>query len=133
MRHLLLSRAIAPVCLAVLAGAGIADETGEETYRNHCASCHGTAGEGGGPLAELMTVPVPPLNTLAQQNDGTFPMLLVVHTIDGRNEKRAHGSPMPIWGAAFKTDAQRAGNPAADLAARGRILSLASYLESIQK
>jgi len=133
MRFQPVFRAIIPVALALMAGAATADELGEATYRDNCASCHGVAGTGDGPLAAMMTVPVPPLNTLSQQNGGTFPMLLVVHTIDGRNETRGHGNPMPVWGATFKSEAQAARNPATDLAARGRILSLAYYLESIQQ
>jgi len=125
-------RAIAPFALVLSAGGASADELGEATYRENCASCHGAAGGGDGPLAEVMTVPVPPLNTLSQQNGGIFPMLMVVHTIDGRNETRGHGNPMPVWGATFKSAAQAARNPATDLVARGRILSLAYYLESIQ-
>lgn len=133
MRQTLVFQAIAPVLLAMIASTALADDIGEATYMSVCASCHGETGDGDGPLAALMTVPVPPLNTLAQQNGGTFPMLLVVHTIDGRSKKPGHGSQMPVWGAEFKAGALEANDPAADLAARGRILSVAYYLESIQK
>lgn len=133
MRQTLVFQAIAAVLLAMVASTALADDIGEAAYMDNCASCHGTAGDGDGPLASLLTVPVPPLNTLAQQNGGSFPMLLVVHTIDGRNDKRGHGSRMPVWGTEFKADALVARSPAADLAARGKILSVAYYLESIQK
>lgn len=133
MKYRPLARTLFPVCLALCAFTAQAEELGEATYLENCATCHGTTGDGDGPMAEALTVAVPALNTLSQQNGGSFPMLLVVQTIDGRSTTRAHGNPMPVWGAAFKVGAVAEGNPAADLAARGRILSLAYYLESIQK
>lgn len=111
----------------------LADEVGRTEYMNSCASCHGEAADGNGPLAELMTVPVPPLTTLSAQNDGVFPMLRVIHTIDGRPGIKGHGYPMPVWGQRFKADVGNAGPYGAESVVRGRILSLALYLSSIQE
>lgn len=81
-----------------------------------------------------MTVEPPDLTTLSADNGGSFPMLDVIHVIDGRTELRAHGGPMPIWGAIFKRQALMEGAMgAAEAEARGRILSIAYYLESIQR
>lgn len=63
------------VCLGTAASA---DDLGKQEYMNNCASCHGESGMGQGPLAELMTVDVPSLTTLAANNDGKFPMLDVI-------------------------------------------------------
>ena len=120
--------------MALLGAAASADVIGQQDYTNFCASCHGATGGGDGPLAELMTIAPPPLTGLSAANEGVFPMDDIIRTIDGRNEIRAHGADMPVWGGTFKSVlAGEVSNEAADLAVRGRILSLAYYLESIQQ
>jgi len=120
--------------LSLLAGAAHADDAGKAEYISACAACHGESGVGDGPLAELMTVPVPNLTTLAQANDGVFPMLDVIHVIDGRTGVRGHGYPMPVWGARFKGEVvEEMGEYGAEMVVRGRVLSIAYYLESIQQ
>ncbi|WP_439156044.1 c-type cytochrome [Yoonia sp.] len=111
-----------------------AQDTGESLYMDACASCHGAAGMGAGPLAEYMTADVPNLTQLSQRNDGVFPMLDVIQTIDGRTGIRGHGSEMPVWGRQFKAETiDDAGIYGSEVYARGKILSLAYYLESIQE
>lgn len=110
-----------------------ADDFGMQEYMNNCASCHGESGDGSGPLAELMTVEVPSLKTLAANNDGVFPMLDVIHSIDGRQGTRGHGYPMPVWGDRFTVDLEDTGPYGAEAVVRGRVLSIAYYLESIQE
>lgn len=120
--------------LSLMAGAAQADDAGKAEYMNSCAACHGEGGLGDGPLAELMTVPMPNLTTLAQENDGVFPMLDVIHVIDGRTGVRGHGYPMPVWGSRFKGEVvERMGDYGAEMVVRGRVLSIAYYLESIQQ
>ena len=81
-----------------------------------------------------MTVVVPPLTGLAAANGGVFPMQEVVAIIDGRTDVRAHGSGMPVWGTVYQDPmAGAVSGQSPDLIARGRILSLAYYLESIQE
>ncbi|WP_371037956.1 MULTISPECIES: cytochrome c [unclassified Rhodosalinus] len=110
-----------------------AEEVGEAEYVAACASCHGASGEGDGPLADLMTVEVPSLTGLSAANDGTFPMLDVIQVIDGRTGVRGHGYPMPVWGSRYKAEAMEAGEYAAEIEVRGRVLSLAMYIQSIQE
>jgi len=117
----------------LLASPSLADEYGSEEFLNSCASCHGETAAGDGPLAELMTVKVPSLTGLSAANDGVFPMLEVIHTIDGRQGIKGHGYPMPVWGNRFKREIEDAGPYGAEAIVRGRILSLAYYLESIQQ
>jgi mono/diheme cytochrome c family protein len=126
---------ITATALLVLLGLGTAqaEDLGKEEYMNSCATCHGEMGKGAGPLAELMTVPVPSLTNLSAQNDGVFPMLRVIHTIDGRPGIKGHGYPMPVWGKRFEADIEDAGPYGSETLIRGRILSLALYLESIQE
>lgn len=124
--------------LAAVAVAGVfnvsqaqADVAGAELYADYCAACHGVAGKGDGDMANVITIPSPNLTLLAKNNDGEFPMLRVIHTIDGRTGLRSHGSVMPIFGKTFSAQSQDLGYGEV-LMTRGRVLSLAMYLESIQ-
>ena len=116
------------------APAALAQDTdaGQGLYLQYCATCHGADGTGKGPLTELMTVSVPDLTRLAADNEGAFPMLDVIHVIDGRTGLRAHGGPMPVYGQVFDQGAEGPMSFGSVLETRGRILSLALYLEAIQ-
>jgi len=110
-----------------------AEEAGEAEYQNACSTCHGAAGMGHGPLSEYMSIPVPNLRGLTKANDGVFPMLNVIQIIDGRTGVRGHGTDMPIWGNQFKAEVEDQTGPyGSETYVRGKILSLAYYLESIQ-
>jgi len=119
--------------LAVLAAPVFAETTGEQEYMIACAGCHGESGMGDGPFAELLNISTPSLLELAQANDGSFPYEAILTTIDGRDGVRAHGSAMPIWGDRFQASATSQRGETAELVARGRILSLVYYLQSIQQ
>jgi mono/diheme cytochrome c family protein len=75
---------------------------GLEEYLQACASCHGIAGQGNGPLAEFMTVDRAGSDPHRSENDGVFPMLQVIQIIDGRTGVRGHGSEMPVWGSRYQ-------------------------------
>ncbi|WP_353472821.1 c-type cytochrome [Salipiger sp. H15] len=116
-----------------LAGAALAQDAGKTEYMSACASCHGEGGTGDGPLAEYLTVTPADLTQIAAHNDGEFPLLKVIQTIDGRSGTRGHGGPMPVWGQRFKEDLSgEIGVYASEIVTRGRILALAEYVESIQ-
>lgn len=121
---------------ALSAGVASADEAdvGATLYADYCAACHGASGKGDGDMAGVMTIPSPNLTLLAKSNDGEFPMLKVIHIIDGRTGVRAHGGPMPVFGRVFASHESGPGDPYGSvLESRGRVLSLAMYLESIQE
>lgn len=128
-------RALCTVGALALAGSSaVADSAGEAEYLSACASCHGIAGSGPGPMKDFLSIGVPRLTGLSAANDGVFPMLEVIQIIDGRTGVRGHGGEgMPIWGAIYRTDMAEAGDYAAEIETRGRILSLAMYLQSIQE
>lgn len=131
---LLNSIGLAVASLTIMGGAALADGPGEDLYTESCASCHGASGIGDGPMAEFMSVKVPDLTTIAQRNDGSFPTLTIAHIIDGRSGLRAHGTEMPIWGRQFSSNPDAmTGDYSAVYTARGQILSIVYYLESIQK
>ncbi|WP_289052991.1 c-type cytochrome [uncultured Aliiroseovarius sp.] len=119
----------------VSVGTAVADDLGKGEYLTYCASCHGADAMGGGAIAEFMSVRVPDLTKIAERNDGAFPFLDVVHMVDGRSGVMAHGTEMPVWGDRFtaETGEPMIGDLSAIYEVRGRVLSLVSYLESIQK
>jgi len=126
--------AAAAACLALAPAIAQAEEAGQAEYMEACAACHGASGTGDGPLAELMTVEMPDLTTIAQRNDGVFPFLEMVQVVDGRTGVRGHGYPMPVWGSRFEDQVgEGAGDYGSEVVVRGRILSLVYFLESIQK
>lgn len=109
-------------------------DVGARLYQESCSGCHGATGKGGGELSQLLNVQTPALTGLTAANDGVFPMLDVIHIIDGRSGVRAHGGPMPIFGSLYTASSVTAGTDYGSvIEVRGRILSLAMYLESIQE
>lgn len=124
-------------CGLPLAAQAQSSGVGHELYNQYCATCHGADGAGAGPLTEIMLEKPADLRKLAADNaasPGEFPMLRVIHVIDGRTGLRAHGGPMPTYGDIFMTEAEDdMEKMGAVLETRGRILSLALYLESIQE
>lgn len=126
------------IILAWMSGINaFAEEAGKTEYMSSCASCHGIDGKGAGPVASELSIMIPkPLTGLSAANDGEFPMLEVIQVIDGRTGVRGHGteSGMPVWGAVYKAPlVGEIGAYGSEVAVRGRILSLALYLQSIQE
>ena len=69
---------------------------------------------------------------MSKRNGGTYPFWQVYGTIDGREETKGHGtSDMPFWGQEFRQQTSTDSMVAAR--ARGQILALVYYLESIQE
>jgi nucleotide-binding universal stress UspA family protein/mono/diheme cytochrome c family protein len=102
---------------------------GGELYRTYCATCHGTAARGDGPLADSMRRRPSDLTEIAKRNGGVYPAETVYRTIDGKRPVRGHGGPdMPVWGDAFERS--RDGGDAEKV--RTLIQSLVDYLEAIQ-
>jgi mono/diheme cytochrome c family protein len=106
-------------------------EFGRQTYSVYCASCHGRAGRGDGPVAADLKVEPTDLTRLAARNDGRFPRDRTYQAIDGRLTVRGHGtSEMPVWGATLRIPGSERDQ---EREVRERILDLLSYLESIQR
>ncbi|MCU9848171.1 cytochrome c [Defluviimonas sp. WL0024] len=135
MKTAMISAACMALGLGAATAAGAQDgDVGAALYADYCAACHGANALGDGDMANVMTIPSPNLTLLAQANDGEFPMLKVIHIIDGRTGIRAHGGPMPVFGRVFASSEPGPANPYGSvLEVRGRTLSLALYLESLQK
>lgn len=126
--------------VAIAAGGATAQdvdpefETGRAEYMAACAACHGENADGNGPIAGMFREPVPGLRGLSADNDGAFPTLKVFQIIDGRTGVRAHGDPMPLFGARYKAEIGDAYGPyGAEQAVRARVLELVYYLQAIQQ
>lgn len=128
-------------CLAALAALTVTTpafaqnaDVGKRLYDQYCSSCHGMAGKGDGAMAEFLNIKPSDLTALSAANEGQYPMLKVIHIIDGRTGVRGHGGDMPVFGEVFMEQGQHDPNSYTDvLETRGRVLSLATYLESIQQ
>ena len=104
-------------------------DPGAQLFRAYCATCHGVAGHGDGPIAAQLRKPPPDLTTYTARNDGVFPSKRLQQIIDGTGVG-AHGDrEMPVWGDAFRTS--RGG--LTPEAATQRIDAIVRYLGSIQQ
>ena len=103
--------------------------SGPEMYQAYCASCHGPAGKGDGPVVTALKGKVPDLTTLAQRNGGVFPAKRVSQFISGEVVTAAHGSvEMPVWGPIFHSVSNRETQVVAL-----RIATLTRHLEGMQQ
>ncbi len=103
--------------------------SGEEMYKEYCASCHGLSGKGDGPAAPAMKTPPADLTELSARNGGQFPDAKVAQAIKAGPQIPAHGSAeMPVWGPIFS--AMR--TTASDAEVQLRVYNLAEYLKTLQ-
>jgi mono/diheme cytochrome c family protein len=124
--------------IAGVAGAGLIDQSqfpptympsGEQTYKQYCAACHGADAKGSGPVASLLKTPPPNLTTLARRHGGRFPYDYVLNILEFGPGLSAHGSSdMPTWGPIFQyLDKQN------ERVVQQRIKNLCNYLASLQE
>jgi mono/diheme cytochrome c family protein len=103
--------------------------SGEHAFRTYCASCHGPAGRGDGPLASDLRSRPADLTALARRNGGEFPTELVVRIVDGRKRVKGHGGPdMPAWGDAFRN----VDSSFDEAAAQEKIRAVVDHLKTLQ-
>ena len=113
-------------------GAKGAPTAASQTFRVYCASCHGTGGEGDGPIASTLITRPTDLTRLAEKNDGVFPKERVFAVIDGREMVATHGPrEMPVWGDTFVWPEEDSPERRAEV--QRKIDGLVTLLESMQK
>lgn len=123
-------------CLLLAGGIAAAQDVdqGAWLYGGFCATCHGIAGQGDGPMTEILTIRPADLTSLARDNDGVFPVGRIAQRIDGRDRSLAHGGPMPLFGQFFEGDdvtiPSEAGQPI--MTSRG-IADLIAHIETLQQ
>ncbi|HAX21729.1 MAG TPA: hypothetical protein DCY64_15810 [Hydrogenophaga sp.] len=113
-------------------------DPGRWDFENSCASCHGEAGRGDGPLAPHLVARPSDLTRLAQRNGGVFPKDRVAAMIDGRGtaDIGLHGTrEMPAWGRVYFDRVKKVGGTEeqAERAAQRRIDDLIDHLERMQR
>jgi hypothetical protein len=85
-------------------------------------------------MAAILTLQPSDLTALSSRNGGRYPLLQVIHVIDGRSGVRGHDWPMPSFGSLYDAAlADRVGRYAAVLETRGQMLAVALYLEQLQR
>jgi mono/diheme cytochrome c family protein len=78
-------------------------QSGEELYRQHCATCHGDYLKGSGPAPPAPFRAPPDLTTLARRHGGKFPEDYVAKVLRDGVILAAHGpAQMPVWGTNFQ-------------------------------
>jgi mono/diheme cytochrome c family protein len=136
IRTLVLLSALLVITIIVGARPGI-DETplplsyvpsGDQIYKQYCATCHGADARGDGPLAALLKTRPPDLTTLAKRHAGKFPYDYVANVIKFGPGVSGHGSSdMPTWGPIFRYFDKRN-----EKVVQQRIKNLCDYLASLQ-
>jgi len=126
--------------LALTSNEGTAQEVqemgyGQIEYRNSCAVCHGSDGNGDGPLAEQLMKRPADLTRLSERNSGEFPYYRVFAVMDGRYLVPGHGDrEMPVWGRQFlDEDVKLYGPNGGEILTTERIHALAEYVQSLQR
>jgi mono/diheme cytochrome c family protein len=105
---------------------------GERLYVRHCAVCHGRAATGDGPFRGLLRVAPSDLTGIAARRGGRFPRDEIAAFVDGRFVPPAHGTrEMPVWGRWLSQPV--AEGVEADEVARGEILAILTWLETLQR
>ena len=124
------------VALTWLLASGCAERppspSGAAMYQRYCASCHGTAGRGDGPVAPSLARPPTDLTKMAKRAGGRFDEQTVLATIDGRRQVAEHGPrEMPVWGAVF--DAELESQLYTQYSGLLQSRALMDYLRSLQE
>jgi mono/diheme cytochrome c family protein len=128
--------ALALAANGALAGPDV--DFGKVEYETSCASCHGLAGKGDGPLARALVSQPSDLTTLAERNGGVFLAQRVHAIIDGRAAVEAHGPrEMPVRGREYRSAVLPQGESGAfyfgPSIANVRIASVVDYLYRIRE
>jgi mono/diheme cytochrome c family protein len=124
-----LTFASATVLLAARASRDVTE--GRVLYARYCASCHGLAADGRGPVASVLTRNPSDLRRLAERHGTPLPADRLARFIDGRETVATHGPrEMPVWGQRFAVPEPEASGrtPAVD----ARITRILDYLATIQ-
>lgn len=111
-------------------------ERGKQIFVDHCATCHGDDGKGGGEVGKLLRITPPDLTKITENAGGRFPLVGTFNVIVGGLAIPAHGGEgMPVWGSFFLEQALQASGLSdwQAVTAAGRVLSLVYFLESIQE
>jgi len=110
---------------------------GKMEFQKNCASCHGMAGKGDGPMVEFLKQSPKDLTLLSKNNNGVYPQAMVYEWVRDPQKIRAHGTEeMPIWGDRYSKEIIEKYGPdyyGPGSSVQERILELVFYLGTIQQ
>ena len=119
---------------SLIRAAGRPEETadGRVLYLQYCASCHGIAVDGRGPVASVLRTQPTDLRRLGDAPGSPFAAERLARFVDGRAAVVAHGPrEMPVWGERFATpEPEDSGRPAT---IDERIRKIVAYLQTVQE
>jgi mono/diheme cytochrome c family protein len=119
------------LAVSIATAASAEDHGGKAPFEQYCASCHGTAADGTGPVAAEMKISPADLRKLGQKYGTPLPKAKLREIIDGREMVRAHGtSDMPVWGEQLVHNVPPTVNTT--FFKRGTIIVIVDYLETLQ-
>ena len=118
-------------CVALATAASAADPPGKAVFEQYCASCHGMAADGKGPVAAELKVAPADLRKLGKEFGTPLAKPKLLEVIDGRNMVRAHGTAtMPVWGDQLVREVPPSTNT--EFFKRATILVIIEYLQTLQ-
>lgn len=124
--------AIAALSMLVATAARATDHPGQAPFEQYCASCHGQAADGQGPMAEQLKKKPEDLRKLHQVFGSPLAKPRLREVIDGRDMPRAHGtSDMPVWGEKLLASVPPTPD-GKEFFKRGTIFVIIDYLETLQ-
>ncbi|MGH7948823.1 MAG: c-type cytochrome [Candidatus Binataceae bacterium] len=132
-RVLLLPALLVALIVAGAPSRACADNVaeGRALFLHYCSSCHGTAGNGRGPVSVTLKEQPADLTQLGLRYGTPLPAGQIARIIDGRDTLAAHGDrEMPVWGQRFSDIYDAKGSLKGDMDAR--IRKIIDYLNSIQ-
>lgn len=119
--------------LVLLATPALADDPvrGGVIFQTHCATCHGTAAKGDGPMADVLHQRPSDLTRLTE--GGVFPMTRVLMRITGE-EMAVHGGPMPLYGMILQGEAEAVLlEDGGEMVVPEAVADVATWLQTVQE
>lgn len=108
-------------------------DLGAELFQSYCVQCHGTSGQGDGPMAEHLDQPPADLTALALANDGRMPRDHVMQTVYGYPGK-FQSTPMPEFGPLLTGPSRKLRTEdGALIDTPVALIALVDYLETLQR
>lgn len=113
----------------------VSKSDGAALYSEFCASCHGASGKGDGPAADGLGRAPADLTTLSARNDGEFPLMEVLSTIDGYTRATEGPLVMPEFGVMLEDQPMILADTGDGILTPTPepLLAMAEYLASIQE
>lgn len=123
------------ILTAGLAGCVTPAEVGRRDYQQYCVSCHGDTATGNGWAAGQLSRKPADLTILSRNNNGVFPTVAVIDTIDGYTRRLHSNMTMPEFGPVLQAGdlVRLETGPGVFTPTPTRLVALAAYIETLQK